>query len=174
MNNVDPKQYIDTEYLTLFREVFWRKCKEKGIVLEDLVDRTGLSYIQVYRIVRGKKNTSLSNVIAVIRAGGFQPSEILNFEIEIPPFPPLRSEVTDVRGNKLRKVPGPSFFIKQYIENELFKGSGLTSVELTNLVNGDLNMDFTESDFSSELGRFFDKKLLFRKKELNSYRYYQD
>lgn len=173
MNNSEPKQYIDTEYLTLFREVFWKKCKAHGIVLEDLVDRTELSYIQIYRIVRGTKNTSLSNVIAVIRAAGFQPSEILNFTISIPEYAPLRSEMTNNLGKKIRKVPGASFFIKQYIENDLFKGNGLTSVELTNLVNNDLVMDFTESDFSSELGRFYDKNILSRRKEGNSYKYYQ-
>src|SRR5690606_18956887 len=98
-----PKQYIDPKALSTFREVFWKKCKERKITLEDLMDRTGLSYIQIYRIVRGTKNTSFSNVIAVIRAAGFQQAEILVFELDIPQDPPLRSERLDVYGKKLRK-----------------------------------------------------------------------
>lgn len=167
-----PKQYIDPKALSTFREVFWRKCKERKITLEDLMDRTGLSYIQIYRIVRGTKNTSFSNVIAVIRAAGFQPGEILGFELEIPQYPPLRSERLDVDGKKLRKSPGPSFFVKEYIENGIFESKGLTAAEITKLVNDDLDKGFDEVDFSTEMGRFYEKEKLTRKKEGNAYRYF--
>lgn len=170
--DLGPKQYIDPEALSAFRETFWRKCKEHGIVLEDLVDRTGLSYIQIYRIVRGKKNTSFSNVVAVIRAAGFQPAEILNFKITIPNYPSLRSQRTDSDGNKLKKRPGPSFFITEYIENGYFENEGLTASQLTKLVNDDLDKGFVEADFSTELKRYLDKGKLTRKKEGISYRYY--
>lgn len=84
MSKKNKKQYIDPEAMQKLRESFWKKCKEKGIVLEDLADRTGIEYAQIYRIVRGSRNTSFSNVIAVFRAAEFQPGDILNFEIEIP------------------------------------------------------------------------------------------
>jgi len=167
-----PKQYIDPGALSAFRETFWRKCKERGITLEDLADRTGLSYIQIYRIVRGKKNTSFSNVIAVIRAAGFQPVEILGFELEIPQYPPLRSERLDVDGKKIRKSPGASFFVNEYIESGIFDPKGLTVAEITKMVNDDLGKDFDESDFSTEMGRFYERGKLTRKKEGSAYRYF--
>ncbi|SFC03831.1 DNA-binding transcriptional regulator, XRE family [Parapedobacter composti] len=172
LEKASPKQYIDPVALSAFREIFWRKCKEKDITLEDLADRTGLSYIQIYRIVRGKKNTSFSNVIAVIRAAEFQPVEILDFEIEIPVYPPLRGKKVNEDGKKLRKSPGPSFFINEYIENGIFDDNGLTAAELTKLVNDDLGKGFDESDFSTEMGRFCDKGALTREKEGSAYRYF--
>lgn len=167
-----PKQYIDPQALSAFREVFWKKCKAHGIVLEDLAERSGLSYIQVYRIVRGTKNTSLSNVIAVIRAAGFQPGEVFNFTIDIPEHPLLRSERIGKDGKKLRKSPGPSFFIKEYIENGHFRGSKLSAADLTKLVNEDLDMGFDEADFSTELSRFHEKQKLDRQKINGVYHYF--
>lgn len=167
-----PKQYIDPEALFAFRNAFWKKCKEQKIALEDLADRTGLSYIQIYRIVRGTKNTSFSNVIAVIRAAGFQPADVLNFELQIPDYPLLRSERVDENGSKLRKSPGPSFFINEYIENGHFDENGLTAAEITKAVNDDLGKGFDEADFSTEMSRFNDKGKLTRNKEGSAYRYF--
>lgn len=176
MNLKRSEQYIDHEALMLFRKVFWEKCKEKGIVLEDLVDRTKLSYIQIFRIVRGTKNTSLSNVIAVIRAAGFQPSEIFDFKIEIPEYPPLRSEILGEDGKKLRKTPGAKFFISAYLDNGHFDNKGLTPAEITELVNVDLDKDFVEKDFSKEFSNIFNsikhKNPFKRVKEGNTYRYF--
>ena len=170
------KQYIDPVALSLFRKVFWDKCKEKGIVLEDLVNRTGLSYIQIYRIVRGTKNTSLSNVIAVIRAAGFQPFEIFTFEISIPDYPPLRSELKNSDGKKEKKTPGAKFFIKAYLENGHFETRGLTPAEITEAVNIDLGKDFVEKDFSSEFSKMFNgikKNNPFKRiAEGNTFRYF--
>jgi len=172
-NNI---QYIDHEALCLFRKVFWNKCKEKGIVLEDLVNRTGLSYIQVYRIVRGSKNTSLSNVIAVIRAAEFQPHEIFVFKISIPDYPPLRCENVDTDGKKIKKTPGAKFFITTYLENGHFKSKGLTPAEITKHVNEDLDKEFDEQDFSSAFSKIFngplDSNPFKRVAEGSTFRYY--
>lgn len=172
MNQNKLKQFIDEESLILFRTTFWKKCKEKGITLDDLKDRTGLSYIQIYRIVRGTKNTSLSNIIAVIRAAEFQPSEVFDFQIVIPEYPALRKD----RGEEARNVPGAKFYIKMYFENGHFDHKGLTPAEITKLVNEDLDKTFSEKDFSSEFSKIYkgpsDKNLFNRVKEGSTYRYF--
>lgn len=84
------KQYIDKEYLSIIRTKLWDVANEKRITLEDIQDRTGFSYSQVYRIVRGQNNISVSGFIAVCKALEIQPSEVLNFEIKLPRYPPLR------------------------------------------------------------------------------------
>jgi len=175
MEDDKPKQYIDVELLMLFRSVFWEKCKEMGITLEDLAERTGLSYIQIYRIVRGTKNTSLSNVFAVIRAAELQPSEIFNFEINIPDYLPLRKDRLDTNSNKIKSGPGAVFYIKAYLEDGHFDGKGLTPSEITSAVNSDLGKSFNEKDFSSAFSKIFNdaKNNPFKRtKEGSTYRYF--
>jgi DNA-binding Xre family transcriptional regulator len=85
-----PGQYIDRESLTIIRKKLWDMAKANAITLEDIEDRTGFSYSQVYRIVRGKNNVSISHIIAVCKALEVQPREIFDFEIIIPDHFPLR------------------------------------------------------------------------------------
>jgi DNA-binding Xre family transcriptional regulator len=89
------EQYIDRDSLKLIREKLWSISNTKKITLEDIEDRTGFSYSQVYRIVRGENNISVSGLIAVCKALEVQPSQIFNFIIDIPKYPEVR---------KLRKV----------------------------------------------------------------------
>ncbi|MBB6499141.1 helix-turn-helix domain-containing protein [Pedobacter cryoconitis] len=84
------EQYIDIDSLNIIREKLWAVSNEKKITLEDIQDRTGFSYSQVYRIVRGENNMSVSGFIAVCKALEVQPSKILDFEIEIPKYQPTR------------------------------------------------------------------------------------
>lgn len=84
------EQYIDTESLEKIRERLWTIANNKKIALEDIQDRTGFSYSQVYRIVRGKNNMSISGFIAVCKALEIQPSEVFDFKIEIPKYKPTR------------------------------------------------------------------------------------
>ncbi|WP_245935917.1 helix-turn-helix domain-containing protein [Sphingobacterium athyrii] len=86
------EQYIDKENLEIIRERLWAISNEKEITLEDIQDRTGFSYSQVYRIVRGTNNMSVSGLIAVCKALEIQPTEILNFKIKIPKHLPLRRD----------------------------------------------------------------------------------
>lgn len=86
------EQYIDKENLELIRDRLWSISNKKGITLEDIEDRTGFSYSQVYRIIRGKNNMSVSGLIAVCKALEIQPSEVFNFNIEIPKHLPLRKD----------------------------------------------------------------------------------
>jgi transcriptional regulator with XRE-family HTH domain len=88
-----PKQYIDEESLSQIRATLWATSQRSGITLEDIQDRTGFSYSQVYRIVRGKNNVSVSHIIAVCRALEIQLSVVFNFEIKIPKYLPLRKEL---------------------------------------------------------------------------------
>lgn len=85
------KQFIDKKSLTIIRERLWTISKEKKITLEDIEDRTGFSYSQVYRIVRGENNMSVSGFIAVCLALEEHPSKILDFEIDFPKYLPPRS-----------------------------------------------------------------------------------
>lgn len=85
-------QYIDKETLKIIRDILWSISKTKGITLEDIQDRTGFSYSQVYRIVRGSNNISVSGLIAVCKALEIQPSEVFNFEVRIPKHLPLRKD----------------------------------------------------------------------------------
>jgi DNA-binding Xre family transcriptional regulator len=84
------EQFIDTKSLESIRERLWAIANEKKITLEDIQDRTAFSYSQVYRIVRGKRNISVSGLIAVCKALEIQPAEIFNFEIVIPKYAPTR------------------------------------------------------------------------------------
>ncbi|WP_448698180.1 helix-turn-helix domain-containing protein [Mucilaginibacter sp. AW1-3] len=77
-------QFIDKESLKKIRQRLWSIANEKKIALEDIQDRTGFSYSQVYRIVRGTNNISVSGLIAVCKALEIQPFEIFNFEVPIP------------------------------------------------------------------------------------------
>ena len=84
------EQYIDEALLNEIRERLWAISKTKKITLEDVEDRTGFSYSQVYRIIRGTKNMSVSGLIAVCKALELQPKDLLDFEITIPKYPPVR------------------------------------------------------------------------------------
>lgn len=83
-------QYVDKESLALIRERLWRRAQATQITLEDIQDRTGFSYSQVYRIVRDGNNISVSHLIAVCGALEIQPREIFDFDIIIPDHRPLR------------------------------------------------------------------------------------
>ena len=85
-------QYIDIDALEKIRERLWEISKRKKITLEDIQDRTEFSYSQVYRIMRGENNMSVSGFIAVCAALETQPAEVLNFKIEIPSYLPARKD----------------------------------------------------------------------------------
>lgn len=84
-----PEQFIDRASLAKIRSNLWKISNTKKITLEDIEDRTGFSYSQVYRIIRGTNNMSVSGLIAVCKALEVQINEVLNFDIEIPKHPPI-------------------------------------------------------------------------------------
>jgi DNA-binding Xre family transcriptional regulator len=87
-----PPQYKDKESLALIREKLWEKAKANRITLADVQDRTEFSYSQVYRLLRGKNNFSFSHFIAICKAIGVQPRDILTFDISLPEYPPVRRQ----------------------------------------------------------------------------------
>jgi DNA-binding Xre family transcriptional regulator len=87
-----PEQYIDKSSLKKIRDTLWAISNKKGITLEDVQDRTGFSYSQVYRIIRGTQNTSISNLLKICSALEIQPKELFDFELEIPKHLPLRKD----------------------------------------------------------------------------------
>lgn len=87
-----PEQFIDKDSLTKIRANLWRICSEKRITLEDIEDRTGFSYSQVYRIVRGHNNMSVSGLLAVCKALEVQINEVIDFEIVFRRDQPLRRD----------------------------------------------------------------------------------
>ena len=84
------KQYRDQDFINKICKRILEIRKEKGIVQEDLVDRTGFNLKQVGNIERGISNTSISNIAAIARALEVHPSELLKFDFDIPKYPPLR------------------------------------------------------------------------------------
>jgi DNA-binding Xre family transcriptional regulator len=74
------EQYIDRASLKIIRDKLWAVSQEKGITLEEIEERTGFSYSQVYRLVRGTNNISVSHLLAVCKALGIKPAEIFNFD----------------------------------------------------------------------------------------------
>jgi len=85
-----PEQYIDSTTLKIIRKRLWERAKSIDLTLEDIEDRTGFSYSQVYRIVRGQNNISVSGLVAVCKALEIQPRLIFDFDIEIPKYLPSR------------------------------------------------------------------------------------
>jgi transcriptional regulator with XRE-family HTH domain len=84
------KQYRDQRFIEKICVRIIEIRKEKGIVQEDLVDRTGFNLKQIGNIERGISNTSISNIAAIARALEVHPKELLDFDFEIPKNPPLR------------------------------------------------------------------------------------
>jgi transcriptional regulator with XRE-family HTH domain len=86
------KQYRDQDFIDKICKRILEIRKEKGIVQEDLVDRTGFNLKQIGNIERGISNTSISNIAAIARALEVHPNELLKFDFDIPKYPPLRKD----------------------------------------------------------------------------------
>ncbi|MBD1362977.1 helix-turn-helix transcriptional regulator [Mucilaginibacter sp. ZT4R22] len=85
-------QYRDQEFIKKVCEKIIEIRKRKGIVQEDLVDRTGFGIKQIGNIERGVSNTSISNIAAIAKALEVHPRELLDFDFEIPKYSPLRKD----------------------------------------------------------------------------------
>jgi transcriptional regulator with XRE-family HTH domain len=85
-------QYRDQDFINNVCNKIIEIRKSKGIVQEDLVDRTGFNLKQIGNIERGVSNTSISNIAAIARALEVHPRELLNFDFDIPKNLPNRKE----------------------------------------------------------------------------------
>lgn len=85
-------QYRDQKFTDQICAKILEIRKKKGIVQEDLVDRTGFNLKQIGNIERGISNTSVSNIAQIARALEVHPKELLDFDVDIPKNPPTRKE----------------------------------------------------------------------------------
>lgn len=85
-------QYRDQEFIDNICKKIIEIRKSKGIVQEDLVDRTGFNLKQIGNIERGVSNTSISNLAAIARALEVHPKSLLDFDFSLPKNSPSRRE----------------------------------------------------------------------------------
>jgi transcriptional regulator with XRE-family HTH domain len=85
-------QYRDQEFIDNICKKIIEIRKNKGIVQEDLVDRTGFNLKQIGNIERGVSNTSVSNIAAIARALEVHPRELMDFNFDTPKNLPSRKE----------------------------------------------------------------------------------
>ncbi len=85
-------QYRDQKFIEQVCKKIIEIRKLKGIVQEDLVERTGFDIRQIGNIERGISNTSISNLAQIARALEVHPKELLDFDFELQNFPPTRKE----------------------------------------------------------------------------------
>jgi transcriptional regulator with XRE-family HTH domain len=85
-------QYRDQVFINNICKKIIEIRKSKGIVQEDLVDRTGFNLKQIGNIERGVSNTSVSNIAAIARALEIHPRELLDFDFDIPKNHALRKD----------------------------------------------------------------------------------
>lgn len=85
-------QYRDQKFIEQVCAKIKEIRKKKGIVQEDLVDRTGFDIKQIGNIENGISNTSISNIAQIARALEVHPRELLDFDFELVEYPPTRKE----------------------------------------------------------------------------------
>lgn len=86
------KQYRNQEFIDQIAKRISEIRGSKGIVQEDIVDRTGFTQKQVWKILNGKINPTISTLEAVAKALEIHPKELLDFDFEQPKYPPLRKD----------------------------------------------------------------------------------
>lgn len=79
-------QYIDKENLKLLRSRMQQLIIDKNIPLEALSDRTELTPKQIYRIIYGEANTSISNIFAIAEAMEIHIMELFVIDFKIPTY----------------------------------------------------------------------------------------
>ena len=77
------KQYRNQSFIDQINQRIAEIREQKGIVQEDIVDRTGFTQKQVWSILSGVNNTSVSAIEAISRALEIHPKELFDFEFEI-------------------------------------------------------------------------------------------
>ena len=85
-------QYRNQEFIDQITKRIEEIRKEKGIVQEDIADRTGFTLKQVWRLLNGQHNFAISNIEAIANALQVHPKELFNFDFELVKQPPSRKE----------------------------------------------------------------------------------
>jgi transcriptional regulator with XRE-family HTH domain len=86
------KQYRNQSIIDQINQRIAEIRERKGIVQEDIVDRTGFTQKQVWNILNGINNTSVSSIEAISRALEIHPKELFDFEFKIIKQPPTRKQ----------------------------------------------------------------------------------
>jgi transcriptional regulator with XRE-family HTH domain len=86
------KQYRNQEFIDQITKKISEVRTAKGIVQEDIVDRTGFTQKQVWKILNGKINPTISTIEAVAKAMEVHPRDLLDFDFDIPKYSPLRKD----------------------------------------------------------------------------------
>jgi len=86
------KQYRNQEFIDLITKRIEEIRLQKGIVQEDIVERSGFTQKQVWLMLSGKNNFAISHLEAIANALEVHPKELLNFDFELVKQPPTRKE----------------------------------------------------------------------------------
>jgi transcriptional regulator with XRE-family HTH domain len=86
------KQYRNQVFIEKINKRIAEIREQKGIVQEDIVDRTGFTQKQVWSILSGVNNTSVSSIEAISKALEIHPKELFDFDFEIIKQPPTRKQ----------------------------------------------------------------------------------
>lgn len=86
------KQYRNQSFIDQITNKISEIRKQKGIVHEDLVDRTGFTQKQIWKILSGESNVTVSSLEAVARALEVHPRELFDFDFDVPKNAPTRKD----------------------------------------------------------------------------------
>ncbi|MGN6396668.1 MAG: helix-turn-helix domain-containing protein [Mucilaginibacter sp.] len=86
------KQYRNQDFIDKINKRIAEIREQKGIVQEDIVDRTGFTQKQVWNILSGVNNPSVSTIEAISRALEIHPKELFDFDYHVIKQPPTRKE----------------------------------------------------------------------------------
>ena len=86
------KQYRNQAFIDLIARRIAEIRNAKGIVQKDIVDRTGFTQKQVWSILNGKSNFTVSSIEAICNALEVHPKELFEFEFKGVKNAPLRKD----------------------------------------------------------------------------------
>lgn len=86
------KQYRNQEFIDKIGVRIAEIRAQKGIVQEDIVDRTGFTQKQVWNILNGVTNPSVSSIQAICKALEIHPRDLFDFEFTFSKNPPIRKD----------------------------------------------------------------------------------
>ncbi|RLJ77372.1 helix-turn-helix domain-containing protein [Pedobacter alluvionis] len=170
-------QYIDKENLKLLRSRMQQLIIDKNIPLEALSDRTEFTPKQIYRIIYGEANTSISNIFAIAKAMEIHIMELFVIDFKIPTYDvsiDFYRKKSKVKTEKIKEKPitaaeairnlsGEGYFNKTDKVNEEKTLNRIVKDSQTRFRN-----DFKTSEFSSALLYAFKKGSLKRYKQENT------
>ncbi len=167
-------QYIDKINLKMLRSRIQQLIISKNIPMEALSDRTNFTPKQIYRIIYGNGNTSISNIFAIAEAMELHIMELFVIDFKIPSYDidiDFYRKKPKVKADKTKdKSITAAAAIRILSSDGYFKKTDRINEEKTlNRIVKDSKSrfrdDFKTSEFSSALLYSFKKGLLKRYKQ---------